>query len=243
MCLHASVMRLDLVEHGTEGCGWAYKGTQTGERMKRLSLWGGVAVALCGVAAAAFCPMRAVKGASAAEDGVLTYTKDGGYVVPQNYREWVFLSSGIDMVYGPKAATSMGHSMFDNVFVDPQAYHYFLAHGTWPDKTVMILEIRGADSHASINHGGHSQAGEVMGMEVHVKDASRFGDSPDNWAFFDVNGDLGKLIPRPATCYTCHSEHAAVDTTFVQFYPTLLPIATTKGTLSTAYVKEFGAGK
>jgi hypothetical protein len=32
-----------------------------------------------------------------------------------------------------------------------------------------------------------------------------------------------------------------VDTTFVQFYPTLLPIAKTKGTLSAAYQKEITA--
>jgi hypothetical protein len=32
-----------------------------------------------------------------------------------------------------------------------------------------------------------------------------------------------------------------VDTTFVQFYPTLLPIAQKKGTLSDAYVKEVAA--
>jgi hypothetical protein len=32
-----------------------------------------------------------------------------------------------------------------------------------------------------------------------------------------------------------------VDTTFVQFYPTLLPIATSKGTLSAAYQKETGS--
>jgi hypothetical protein len=29
-----------------------------------------------------------------------------------------------------------------------------------------------------------------------------------------------------------------VDTTFVQFYPTLLPIARAKGTLTPAYLKE-----
>jgi hypothetical protein len=29
-----------------------------------------------------------------------------------------------------------------------------------------------------------------------------------------------------------------VDTTFVQFYPTLLPVAKEKGTLSAGYVKE-----
>ena len=42
-------------------------------------------------------------------------------------------------------------------------------------------------------------------------------------------------------CYTCHTQHAAVDTTFVQFYPTLLPIAQSKGTLSASYQKESAA--
>jgi hypothetical protein len=49
------------------------------------------------------------------------------------------------------------------------------------------------------------------------------------------------MIPTTANCYSCHSEHAAVDTTFVQFYPTLLPIAKAKGTLSPNYVKEEAA--
>jgi hypothetical protein len=35
--------------------------------------------------------------------------------------------------------------------------------------------------------------------------------------------------------------HAAVDTTFVQFYPTLLPVATAKGTLSKAFLDEEAA--
>jgi hypothetical protein len=45
---------------------------------------------------------------------------------------------------------------------------------------------------------------------------------------------------RPLTedCYSCHAEHGAVDTTFVQFYPTLKPIAKQKGTLEAAYQKE-----
>jgi hypothetical protein len=32
-----------------------------------------------------------------------------------------------------------------------------------------------------------------------------------------------------------------VDTTFVQFYPTLLPIAQAKGTLSASYLKDLSA--
>jgi hypothetical protein len=49
------------------------------------------------------------------------------------------------------------------------------------------------------------------------------------------------MIPQTASCYSCHSAHAAVDTTFVQFYPTLLPIATSKHSLSAAYQGEVGA--
>ena len=59
------------------------------------------------------------------------------------------------------------------------------------------------------------------------------------WAFYVRAEDGGeKLVPRPASCYTCHEQHAAVDTTFVQFYPTLLPVASEKHTLSAAYLRD-----
>jgi hypothetical protein len=139
------------------------------------------------------------------------------------------------MSYNP--AMRMGHDMFDNVFVNPEAYKVFVATGTWPDKTVFVVEARGALSRGSINKQGNYQ-GELMGMEVHVKDA-RF---PGSWAFFSFDdGKVSAKIPATADCYSCHQAHAAVDTTFVQFYPTLLPIATTKGTLSANYLKDVAA--
>jgi len=52
------------------------------------------------------------------------------------------------------------------------------------------------------------------------------------------DGDTAKMTPTSASCYSCHADHGAVDTTFVQFYPTLLPIAKSKGTLSASYLKE-----
>ena len=163
------------------------------------------------------------------------YTKDGRLVLPENYREWVYLSSGFDMAYSPMA---MGHHMFDNVFVEPGAYKAFLATGTWPDKTMLVLEVRGAVNKGSINQNGNYQSTEIMGREVHVKDSANL----QGWAFFGFEGDEpAKMIPRTADCYSCHAQHAAVDNTFVQFYPTLLPIATAKGTLSAAYKTESGA--
>jgi hypothetical protein len=164
-----------------------------------------------------------------------TYTKDGNLVAPANYREWIYLTSGIDMSYAaqPAGAPPPAHSTFDNVFVNPESYRAFLATGTWPDKTLMVLEARAAENPVSINKRGHTQSTEVMGTEIHVKDNG-------TWSFYDLaaNDTVAKLIPRPAGCYTCHEAHGAVDTTFVQFYPTLFPLARQKHTLSEEYLKE-----
>ncbi len=188
--------------------------------------------------------LHQVRSVKASPQEAPAYAANGDMLPPTHYREWIYLSSGIDMSYTPKALGMSGMSMFDNVFVDPEAWRGFLASGTWPDKTVMVLEGRHARSKGSINQGGHFQADGVMDFEIHVKDESRF---PGKWAFFsfDSPDKNGTLIPQKADCYSCHNEHGAVDTSFVQFYPTLLPIAKAKGTLSAAYVRETppGAGK
>jgi cytochrome P460 len=178
-------------------------------------------------------PVHASTNNAAAEDGP-NYTTDGQLKMPERYREWVFLTSGVDMSYSPNAAMA-GHSMFDNVFVNPAAYRVFQETGTWPDKTTLVLEIRGAEGPSSINKRGHSQSSQIMGMELHVKDARLEG----GWGFYEFTGpETAKLIKRPAGCYQCHESHAAADTTFAQFYPTLLGVAKTKRTLSAAYLKE-----
>ncbi|HEY9127380.1 MAG TPA: cytochrome P460 family protein [Acidobacteriaceae bacterium] len=181
------------------------------------------------------------KARAAASDATAAYTpayaKDGSLTPPAHYREWIYLTSGLDMSYTPQSSPDM--HMFDNVFVNPEAYRSFMATGTWPDKTVMVLESRGASSQSSINKSGHFQSGAPMGLEVHVKDASRF---PGGWAFFSVeNESKATIFPQTARCYSCHADHAAVDTTFVQFYPTLLPVAQSKGTLSAKYKQETAA--
>jgi Cytochrome P460 len=168
------------------------------------------------------------------------YTDDAQLKVPEHYREWVYLSSGFDMSYNPGMQMA-DHHMFDNVFVNPEAYKAFVETGTWPDKTMLVLEVRGAEGKGSINQKGNYQSTDRMGLEVHVKDGKRF---PDKWAFFGFDdAKTAKMVPLEASCYSCHAAHAAVDRTFVQFYPTLLPIAQSKGTLSDAYKEEAAAAK
>jgi hypothetical protein len=158
------------------------------------------------------------------------FTSDGKLVRPDGYRKWVFLSSGYGMSYSQKASDDPDHQMFTNVFVPPADYDYFLQHGTWPDKTMFVLEMYGSQSKGSINQRGHFQT-EFMGLDVEVKDASRF---PDKWAYFGFDVDEKSspaTSPGKNDCWKCHDQNAAVEHTFVQFYPALLSIAKEKKTI------------
>jgi hypothetical protein len=63
---------------------------------------------------------------------------------------------------------------------------------------------------------------------VEVKDSQRF---PDKWAYFNFdNADKSAKANPKAACWQCHEDHAAVEHSFVQFYPTLKPVAEKFGT-------------
>jgi hypothetical protein len=151
------------------------------------------------------------------------YTKNGELMLPKDYRQWVYLASGLGMSY---SNAPIADPNFENVFVNPAAYKAFMRTGTWPDKTMLMLEVRVSGTHPS-NKDGRFQAG-IFGYEVHVKDASRGG-----WQFYPIRKDAqvsGKPFPKSATCFACHEKNGATDTTFVQFYPTLIDTAKKMGT-------------
>jgi hypothetical protein len=161
--------------------------------------------------------------ASDAGSGKPQYTGDHHLLRPENYREWIYLSSGLGMNYSP---VSTDHIMFTNVFVPPWAYAEFLNSGKWPDKTIFVVEERFSESKGSIVKGGHFQ-GDLMGIGVEVKDAS----FPDQWAYFNFDEDSRSAQANPkSACWQCHEDHAAVEHSFVQFYPTLKPVARKFGT-------------
>ena len=155
--------------------------------------------------------------------GPLLYDSKGSVVAPANYRDWVFLSSGLDMTYSNPPPE--GQHQFDNVFVDPAAFKGFQKTGQWPDKTVMVLEVRHAAQNVSINKAGYIQA-DIAGVQLHVKDNAKGG-----WAFYSVgaNGQTSRF-PDKSSCRACHESSGSVDGTFIQFYPTLIDAAKKAGT-------------
>ena len=170
------------------------------------------------------------------------FNDKGELLPPENYREWVYVTSGLDMTYndngrraGPASEVDEPKP-FDNVFVSPSAYREFKRTGTWPEGTMFVIEIRQSKTKVHPNQAGWVQ-GDVAGMPAAVKDSTRFGKA--KWGYFSLMRN-GK--PNPGTamstdgsdgCYSCHNKNGAVDNTFVQFYPTLKPIAQEKGTYKT----------
>jgi hypothetical protein len=155
------------------------------------------------------------------------FSVDGKLQRPVDYRRWRFVSTGLAMSYGPaaKAAALTGDVMFDNVFVQPEAYDAFVRDGVWPEGTMFVLELRGSETQRPPNNRGYFQT-ELHGVEVSVKDSSRFKGS---WAYFDFGMRASTASPQPESgCFACHKRHAAVDMTFVQFYPTLQDLIHTR---------------
>ena len=161
------------------------------------------------------------------------FTTDGQLQKPENFREWVYLSSGLGMQYeGEQAGNS-----FTNVFAEPTAYREFMKTGKWPEGTMLAMEVRRGETKGSINKAGRFQ-GAYIATEVAVKDSKRF--TKDGWNYFAFNGNAKTApgIGERAGCNACHNKNAAVDNTFVQFYPTLLEVARAKGTVKPGVAED-----
>ena len=173
-------------------------------------------------------------GAGQGSDAGPQYRNGTNLVRPADYREWAWVSSALGMTYEGERPQADSPT-FTNVFVNPSSYRSFMKTGTWPDKTVFILEFRASTGQGSINKAGRFQSA-LLGVEAEVKD-SRF---PDGWAFFNFGPaaslrDATEPIADAARCVECHTKNTAVERTFVQFYPTLMDVARQKGTLNPGF--------
>jgi hypothetical protein len=148
------------------------------------------------------------------------FTAHKELIRPEGYREWVFVGSSLGLSY--QEGQPSNDPKFHNIYLKPSVYQHFQKTGSFPDGTILVMEVATAASQVSINRHGQFQD-RFVGIEAAVKDSSRF---PEKWAYFSFIGedgrpkDTAKAFPQQA-CWSCHNEHAATDNVFTQFYPVL----------------------
>lgn len=152
------------------------------------------------------------------------FTADNQLLIPQGYREWIFVGANFGMGYSelPPGQVAAKPGKFHNIYIQRQAFDHFARTGAFPDKTMLVMEIVQPATNASINRQGVFQD-RYVGIEVAVKDEQRF---PGKWAYFAFFDSEGKQLPQAKAfpkkaCWDCHNQHGAVDNVFVQFYPVL----------------------
>ena len=170
------------------------------------------------------------------------YNAQGDLLRPEGYRTWVFVGADLGLDYTARNDESLVYQPnkddktdppqpFHNVYIDRGAYEQYARTGSFPDKTVLVLELfesRSKDPKNVVTRGRHE--GNRIALEVAVKNVGRPDGSKTPWAYYDFTGkpgpsgrglrDSAKAKPDGA-CYDCHKQHADADNVWVQFYPTL----------------------
>jgi len=160
-----------------------------------------------------------------------TFNADGSVNQPTGWRNWVFVGSPLT----PNALNG-GNAPFPeyhNVYVEPSAFAAYESTGVWPEGTQIAKELTtvyennndevGASTEVS---GRGYQQGEFSGLELTVKDSTKFEDMPGGWAYFSFGHQpepyeqTANAFPAES-CNACHAQNAADDFVFTQFYPIL----------------------
>ena len=149
------------------------------------------------------------------------FNSDKELLRPRDYRQWVFIGATLGMSYDENEEKRK-QPKFHNLYINPAAYREYEQSGRFPEKTVIVMELLTAKSQSSINRQGHFED-EFLGVEVALKDSSRF---PESWAYFSFIAEDGSQKETAGAfakerCWSCHHEHAATDNVFTQFYPVL----------------------
>lgn len=175
---------------------------------------------------------------SAMSQSVITpeYGPDGRLKVPVGFETWVFVGSNLGLAYKSELpamtaaeATRAAAQVFHNVYINPEAYEHFRRTRTFPEKTILVMEVLGAASKESdsiLSSGVFN--GERLGLEVAVKNTARPDGQTTPWAYYDFTDrqqpsgirEFAPAFPDQA-CENCHRQHASMDNVWVQFYPSL----------------------
>jgi hypothetical protein len=161
------------------------------------------------------------------------YTDKGELKLPADFETWVFVGANMGLEYREAAAkeappekesgkhVKIGN--FHNVYINPEAYTHYAKTGTFPEPTILVLDIFQAEQgepNSIVSEGLFP--GEHKDIAVAVKNSARPDGAKTDWAYYDFpkGQTTAKAFPNKA-CYDCHLEHADDDNVWSQFYPTL----------------------
>lgn len=155
------------------------------------------------------------------------WTKEGDLVQPKDFRRWVFIGAPLTPhgLNGGKA----NFPEFHNVYVQPKAFQHYRDNGVWPEGTMMAKELQLTGGKATEKDGSRYEPsgrgyfpGPVNGMDVAVKDSTRFSESK-NWGYFNFGHHAApyaasaKAAPI-AACAGCHIANASEDMVYMDIY-------------------------
>lgn len=188
--------------------------SHTGHRLILASaLFAWVAVAAAGDVAVA----EQSQAAAPSSGAMPQYDSNRNLILPSDYRQWILVGSSLGLSYAEGAGD---HQMFNTTLMEPSAYRYFIETGTFREGTMLALVLQGVGTNAAPARQGQF-ATDVHVIEMAVKDSARVAEG---WAYYGFGGPMAggyrsSAAPQPKnSCYACHSEHAARDNVFTQFY-------------------------
>ena len=197
---------------------------------KRVAL--ALGIALTGVFAIS-CTSTLVSEAQAQDSSIAraSFNSNGSVNQPVDWRKWVFV--GAPLTPNALNGGTAPFPEYHNVYVEPSAYDAYEKTGVWPEGTQIAKELTtvyennndDVGSSTEVSGRGYQQ-GEFSGLELTVKDSSRFANMPGGWAYFSFGHKpqpyeaSAEAFPAES-CNACHEKNAADDFVFTQFYPVL----------------------
>src|SRR5688572_24373927 len=162
--------------------------------MKTYFRLGAIAVAAwVGFLAATAAADTAQAPAAAQPLDVARLTTDGKLEKPADLENWVFLGTSLGMGYNPGSFNAARPGQFQVVLMEPNAYRYFVANGSYAPGSMFVLSFYDPDVQTrSVNQHGFTQA-ELTNYEIHLIDpASKDGHT---FYMFDPDSKSGKPLP------------------------------------------------
>jgi hypothetical protein len=200
------------------------------ERVRGTYKYGGLALAVAGIAAVLMIGFRDNSALAQPQDSSAVFLPDGKLKLPIGFRNWVFVGGPLtpNGLNGGKA----NFPEFHNVYVEARTLDAYKKTGNFPEGTLIVKELTLVlkptfpDGSRTEPSGRGFFNGAFNGIDATVKDSKRFAKT-NGWGFFTFGHHAlpyaASAAEAPVSeCADCHMANVATtDMTWVQFYPLL----------------------